>query len=289
VRAPASALVLPLGLLAAALVALPDAESPAGGLVAGTWAALATAAAWRARPRGEAAAAPTFGAHVAVAGLASALVPVVLIEHGVARLVALAAHAAILAEAYARTRARLALLAPLVVLGTASASCLDLLRDRPAYAYPPFATGPSLAAAALVAAWATLAWRVWRAAPGSGDPAAAAAPTTPGERAAVIGAAAVAALLWGREELARAVSPDVSTFLLVGYFAAVGIAAIFAGRARRVPAARQAGLALAIYAALKALAQVSDLDAVGLRVGSYLLVGGFLLAVGYWYRSADTA
>jgi len=25
---------------------------------------------------------------------------------------------------------------------------------------------------------------------------------------------------------------------------------------------------------------------VGLRVGSYLLVGAFLLAVGYWYRSA---
>jgi hypothetical protein len=46
------------------------------------------------------------------------------------------------------------------------------------------------------------------------------------------------------------------------------------------------GLALALYAALKAFAQASGLDAVGLRVGSYLLVGGFLLAVGYWYRAA---
>ena len=36
-----------------------------------------------------------------------------------------------------------------------------------------------------------------------------------------------------------------------------------------------------------ALVQASTLDAVGLRVGSYLVVGGFLLTVGYWYRAAD--
>ncbi|AHG92370.1 hypothetical protein J421_4835 (plasmid) [Gemmatirosa kalamazoonensis] len=55
---------------------------------------------------------------------------------------------------------------------------------------------------------------------------------------------------------------------------------------RRIPAARQAGLALALYAALKAIVQASTLDPVGLRVGSYLLVGGFLLGVGWWYRAA---
>jgi hypothetical protein len=82
------------------------------------------------------------------------------------------------------------------------------------------------------------------------------------------------------------VSPDVATFLLVGYFAAAGIAAISVGRARRVAGARQAGIGLALYAAVKALAQASHLDPVGLRVGSYLVVGGFLLAVGYWYRAA---
>jgi hypothetical protein len=78
----------------------------------------------------------------------------------------------------------------------------------------------------------------------------------------------------------------VSTFLLIGYFAAAGIGAIALGRARAVPAARQVGLALALYAALKAFVQASELDSVGLRVGSYMLVGGFLLAVGYWYRAA---
>jgi hypothetical protein len=62
--------------------------------------------------------------------------------------------------------------------------------------------------------------------------------------------------------------------------------AIQFGRSRRVAAARQAGLALALYAAVKAIVQVSAIDPVGLRVGSYLLVGGFLLAVGFWYRAA---
>jgi uncharacterized membrane protein len=50
-----------------------------------------------------------------------------------------------------------------------------------------------------------------------------------------------------------------------------------------------AGLALAIYAALKAVAQASGLSAIGLRVGSYLLVGCFLLGVAYWYRAAGDA
>ena len=43
---------------------------------------------------------------------------------------------------------------------------------------------------------------------------------------------------------------------------------------------------LAVIAALKAIVQSTDLEAVGLRVGSYLLVGGFLMAVAYWYRGA---
>jgi hypothetical protein len=42
-------------------------------------------------------------------------------------------------------------------------------------------------------------------------------------------------------------------------------------------------LALAIFAALKAIAEASSL-VIGLRVGSYLLAGAFLLAVAYWYR-----
>ena len=69
-------------------------------------------------------------------------------------------------------------------------------------------------------------------------------------------------------------------------FHAFGVGVEMTHWPRRVAGARQAGLLLALYAAVKALAQASNLDPVGLRVGSYLVVGAFLLAVGYWYRTA---
>jgi len=94
--------------------------------------------------------------------------------------------------------------------------------------------------------------------------------------------------LWGNTELSRAYSADVATFLLILYYAAVGVAAIFVGRARGIRVLRQVGLGLAIFAALKAIADASSL-AIGLRVGSYLLAGLFLLAVAYWYRETDRA
>jgi hypothetical protein len=152
-----------------------------------------------------------------------------------------------------------------------------LLVGRPDYHYTPFLTPESLAAGATVAAWYAMARRIW----GDGSRIVPRA-----DRRLAVAAATIAALLWGRQEFAEAVSPDVSTFLLIGYFAVTGIAAIALGRARAVPAARQVGLALALYAALKAFVQASAFDVIGLRVGSYLLVGGFLLAVGYWYRAA---
>jgi type III secretory pathway component EscS len=70
------------------------------------------------------------------------------------------------------------------------------------------------------------------------------------------------------------------------YLASVGIAIILIGRARRVPAARHAGLALAIVAGVKALLQASTL-AFGLRLSSYLVVGAFLLGVAYLYRATS--
>jgi hypothetical protein len=284
--AAAAALALPLALLLAALVALPVTTGPAGALVAALWAALAAGAALRDRGR----AAPAGGAfttdartaaHVAAAGLASALVPVLpLAGYDVPRVALLAGHAALTVQVLRRVRHPLVLLAPLAVLAVATGWAAVLLEGRRAYAYTPFLTPASVAAAAVVAAWAAVAWRVWH----DGQPA-----VRPAERRPVVWAAAGAALVWGRSELARAVSPDVSTFLLIGYFAVAGTAAIALGRARRVAAARQAGLALALYAALKAVAQASALESVALRVGSYLLVGGFLLGVGYWYRAAGAA
>ncbi len=288
VTAVTAALVLPLVLLAAALIALAEVDGGPGAAVAGVWALVAGLAAWRwvkrsapeARPAGVAAGGGDrlASAHVAVAGLASALVPVLLLTgHDVVRVTLLAAHAAASVQLVRAVRRPLALLAPAVVGCAAAVWAGTLLAARPAYAYPPFLTPESIAAGAVAAAWSAIALRVWR----DGERV-----FSRTDRRLVVAAATVVALLWGRQEFAEAVSPDVSTFLLIGYFAAAGIGAIALGRARAVPAARQVGLALALYAALKAFMQASELDSVGLRVGSYLLVGGFLLAVGYWYRAA---
>ena len=91
---------------------------------------------------------------------------------------------------------------------------------------------------------------------------------------------------WGWLELARAVAPDVAAFLVIAYLAVVGVGLILLGRRRGLPGGRRIGLGLAILAALMAIGEASDFASVGLRVGSYLLVGGFLLAVAYWYRAA---
>jgi hypothetical protein len=217
-------------------------------------------------------------AHLAGAGLASAAALVLLLPgRDVARVTLLAVHAGSAAQLFRWVRRPLVLLAPAAVACVAVAWGAVLLTARPAYAYSPFLTPESVAAGAVTAAWSAIAWRVWR---DGADV------FSRADRRLVVAAAGTIALLWGRQEFAQAVSPDVSTFLLIGYFAVAGIAAIALGRARTVPAARQVGLALALYAALKAFFQASTLDAVGLRVGSYLGVGGFLLAVGYWYRAA---
>ncbi len=286
-------LALPLATLGAALVALGRAGTPMAAGVAALWSALSAAgvaAVWRGtrRTAGEARAGadPRLGPQLAAAGFASAIALVDWTRaYDVPRLALLGAHGALAAAVFARAPGRgggrdgrplLALAAPLGVLAAAAVWGAVQLAARPAFGYVPFLTGPSAAVAVVVGGWAVCAGAVWHA----GDDL---LPRT--ERAAVVAVAAAVALLWGREELAHAFAPDVATFLLVGYFAVAGVGALAVGRARRVAAARQAGLALALYAALKAIVEVSQLDSVALRVGSYLLVGGFLLGVGYWYRA----
>ncbi|MFN0100299.1 MAG: hypothetical protein ACKVS7_16665, partial [Gemmatimonadaceae bacterium] len=95
------------------------------------------------------------------------------------------------------------------------------------------------------------------------------------------------AFLWFREEFAYAFSADIAVFLLISYYAVLGVVMIGVGRRRSVAALRNVGLAMALYAGLKAGAQASDIDAIGWRVASYLIVGAFLLGVGYWYRARD--
>ena len=98
------------------------------------------------------------------------------------------------------------------------------------------------------------------------------------------GIALLLAFAWGRAELGHLISFDIATFAVIIYYAAVGIALIWRGRALGAPLLRHAGLALAIWAALTALGRASDVDHIVWRVGSYLGVGAFLLGVAWWYR-----
>lgn len=270
-----AALLLPLGFLVAALVALPDASSPLGTLVALGWAAGALVAAWDAPD--DALRAP----HLAAAGVASALaIPLAVGERRPLAVALLAAHAAGASALMERARTKLLAIPAVGALLVATGWAFELLRERPAYGYVPFVTVPSLAALAAVVGWAAFAHYASRAELRD------APHYQPRERAIAGAAGALAAFFWGREELTRAGSPELSTFLLVCYYAGAGVLAIFVGRWRRLAGARQVGLALAIYAALKAVVQASALDSIGLRVGSYLAAGLFLLGVAYWYRTA---
>ena len=195
---------------------------------------------------------------------------------------ALAAHGALWAFFAARERSRLTLLPAATSVMMAVWWVAALLDHRLPYAYTPFMTRASLAALAAVLGVAALGAAAvrgdWR-------------PPLPvaNRRRAAVALTATAAFLWGNAELAHAFSPDLATFLLIGYYAATGVVTILVGRRRTLAGARRVGLALAVFAALKALAQASGLTSVGLRVGSYLLVGLFLLRVAYRYRATGEA
>jgi uncharacterized membrane protein len=269
-----AAVVLPLASLVSALSGVADATSVRGALLAGAWLAGAMAMAYadeRARR----------GRHLAVAAVA-AIAAALLGTTGdpllrVGALVAAAAAATLLVR---REEEQAPLLPILLALVLATMAAFDALARRPAYEYAPFLTRASLAALTAVAGWVF----VGRVAGAVAWPAGRSATSRDLGRLAAVGVAV--ALLWGRAELARAWSADAATFALIVYYAVAGVAAIFVGRWRALPLARRVGLALAIFAALKAVTQASGLTTIGLKVGSYLLVGLFLLAVAYWYRAA---
>jgi len=265
-------LIIPLGFLSAALSPLADASSMTGALIALAWAVGAAATGWFLPGRRR-------EALWTVAALASALAISLAAWQDELRLVlGLSVHAAAVAVIMRRERAGL-LLAPVLLSLAGATYAAGLLYDlRPPYSYTPFFTRASLAGLILVAGWGVFGWNAarteWE------------RPLSPRKRGGLSALGIVAAFLWGHVELASAFSPDVSTFLLIFYYAACGVAAIFVGRRDARSDLRRVGLALAIFAALKAVAQAYELDQVGLRVGSFLLVGGFLLAVAYWYRAA---
>jgi uncharacterized membrane protein len=269
-----TAAVIPIALGAMAAAAVQD-TALARTLVALVWTAGAVGAAFL-HPAGR----PT---HLMTAGITSGVAILFALEKKpVASCVALSAHAAALSALLRREHTRL--LGVPIALGLAIVTpwTFNQLLERPIYGYTPFLTAPSLAALAMSAAWLVVSWNAYR------THFADAGPGTVETRTAVRLAGSVVTFMWGHTELGRAYSADVSTFLLILYYAVVGVAAIFIGRAREIRILRHVGLGLAIFAALKAIAEASSLE-IGLRVGSYLLAGLFLLAVAYWYRERESA
>ncbi len=269
----AGALLLPIGFLAAALAPLDDVSSSAGALVALGWAVAAAVTGWFADGRRReilwVVAAITSGTAIVLA----------LLERDIAMIAALSAHGAAVSYIMRRERAG-ALLVPAMAAFALAMIALWVQFDlRPPYAYTPFLTSASLGALAVTIGVFAVGWNVARTEWKGGR-------LPPRERSAAEGLGVAAAFVWGHVELAEAFSPDLATFLLIIYYAACGVAAIFIGRRSSLSDVRRIGLGLAIFAALKAVAQGYALATIGLRVGSFLLVGIFLLAVAYWYRAA---
>ena len=268
-----AAAVLPLALGAVAIASVHD-SAAARALVALGWTLAAGAAAYL-LPASR----PT---HLMVGGITSgATLLFALEDRAVASCVALAAHAAALSLLLRRERTRLLAVPIAVGLGVLTVWTFQQLMDRPGYQYTPFLTAPSLAALAMSAAWLIVSWNASRVQLIDGGMGALET------RTAVRLAGAVVTFMWGNTELSHAYSSDISTFLLILYYAVVGVAAIFIGRHRTIRVLRHSGLGLAIFAALKAMAEASSLD-IGWRVASYFLAGLFLLAVAYWYRDRDS-
>jgi hypothetical protein len=187
----------------------------------------------------------------------------------------LAAWGAALAAAAGRERSPLPLVGVVLALGGAALSAFDQLASRQAFAYVPFLTRSS--ASALVASLGLAAGGELI---GSGGEAS----TRWAERPLRLSVLIAFLLVWGRMEMAQAFDPDLATFLLIVYYAACGVGLIIAGRSLAIARLRTVGLALAIYAAVKAMVEAVEIEGVLLRVAVYGAVGVFLLGAGYLYR-----
>ncbi len=191
--------------------------------------------------------------------------------------VTIAAYGAAMAIVMRRLVLRGVGVAALGWLAIGAAAAFDALGDRERWITNPFLTPASGATLAICAAWVLFSWHAARTGAADGG----VVTTIPRTVVRILGG--VLTFLWIHAELSRTVSLDVSTFLLVAYYAMSGVVAIGLGRWRGIPMLRQLGLALAVFAAVKAMAETSSLS-IGWRVGGYLLAGAFLLGVAYWYR-----
>jgi hypothetical protein len=268
------AVVLPSGACFLAVQGVPTPAHALQGALVATWgvASLAAAVANRDRARSlHAFSAVAFGGFAIVAWL-------VRYEH--ARLLVLAAYCATAALVMRRARLRASALAILGWLVVATIGAWSLLDERGRWITRPFVTSASGVAAAVCAAWLVFSWHWARMDRAEGEPLDGARRTL----ARLLGASV--SFAWIHTELSHTVSIDVSTFLLVAFYAVSGVAAIGVGRARAIAALRQVGLALSVLAAVRALVETASMS-IGWKVGGYLLAGSFLLGVAYWYRGTS--
>ncbi len=267
-------LVIPVSSLLATVSIL--SFSRASGGVTLMWAVGSAAAAWANRDGAR-----TWHAFTATA-LGGAAIALLLRHQDRATVMALAAYAAAASVVVRRFSLKEVALAAIGWLSIATVIAFALLDDRERWLTRPFLTPESGVALIVCAAWFVFAWNWARMGMEEGE----AMFDTRRSIARILGG--VVTFLWIHVELARTVSIDVSTFLLVAYYAASGVLAIGVGRWRGIPLLRQVGLALAVFAAFKAMLETSSLS-IGWRVGGYMLAGVFLLGVAYWYRGKGNA
>lgn len=271
----ATALLIPLAAFLGALICISDITSPGGVMVALAWAVGSTAAAWANRD----------GArewHAFSATVFGGIAAILQFERGVEMAIALAVYGAIASLVMRRFELRGVGIATFGWLLAAAAVAFVKLDGRSQWLTNPFLTPASGAAAAVCAAWLVFSWNAARMGAIDGG----VVTTLPRTMIRIFGG--VITFLWIHVELAHTVSLDVSTFLLVTYYAVTGILSIGVGRWRSIPLLRQLGLALSVFAAIKAMVETSSLS-IGWRVGGYLLAGIFLLGVAYWYRGTGGA
>ena len=218
------------------------------------------------------------GAHLlAAAMLGSLAITARLWELPLSFVAALAAWGVVIAALCRNEESSLPLAGVVLAVGGAALSAFDQLASRYAYSYAPFLTRSSLSALCASVGIAVAGELIGRGRGGS---------VLVGNRSIRLGVLIGVLMLWGRMEVAQAYSADVAGFLLTSYYAGCGVASIVAGRRLGIGRLRVAGLGLALYAAFKAVVEVTDIGSVGLRVGAYGAVGMFLLGAGYLYRES---
>jgi hypothetical protein len=150
---------------------------------------------------------------------------------------------------------------PQAVLAIVAFAVLADVTQRPSYQYTPFFTPESAVALLVAIAWVVVARP----------------------------AAWVFVFFWVHQELAFARSPNVSTLLLVSWYAVTGVGCVGIGRAMAAPRVRHIGLGLGAIAAALALKAAWGLESTGARIGAYLVVAVFLFGIAWWYRQPGPA